>query len=186
MADQIFSIDRSHSRLGFAGKHLMVSTVRGSFAEYEATVTAPEGDTGQAVVNATVKTASLTTGSEDRDNHLRSADFFDAEKYPEMTFVSTSVVKKGDDRYTVTGDLTIKDITKPVTLDVSVDGKVNDPWGNERVGLTVKGRINRKDWGLNWNMAIEAGGVMVSENIDLDIEAAAVRKLEVEAAAATA
>ena len=186
MADQIFSIDPSHSRLGFAGKHLMVSTVRGSFAEYEATVTAPEGDPGQAVARATIKIASLTTGSTDRDNHLRSADFFDAEKYPEMNFVSTSVVKRGDDRYTVTGDLTIKDITKPVTLDVSVDGTVNDPWGNERVGLTVKGRINRKEWGLNWNMAVEAGGVMVSENIDLDIEAAVVRKLEVEAAAATA
>ena len=131
----------------------------------------------------TVKTGSLWTGVEMRDNHLRSDDFFGVEKYPEMTFQSTAVEKTGDDTYNVTGDLTIREITRPITLEVEVEGQIIDPWGNERVGLSGRGRLNRKDWGLNWNQAIEAGGVVVSDHINISVEAALVRKVEVAATA---
>jgi len=180
---QTYSLDRNHTRLEFSAKHLMVSTVRGSFEDFAGTVEIDGDDPTTARGRVTVKTGSLWTGVEMRDNHLRSDDFFGVEKYPEMTFQSTAVEKTGDDTYKVTGDLTIREITRPITLAVEVEGQIIDPWGNERVGLSGRGRLNRKDWGLNWNQAIEAGGVVVSDHINISVEAALVRKVEVAATA---
>jgi len=178
-----YTLDRNHTRLEFSAKHMMVTTVRGSFEDFAGTVEVEGDDPTTARATVTVKTASLWTGVEMRDNHLRSDDFFGVEKYPEMTFQSTAVEKTGDDTYKVTGELTIRDVTRPITLDVEIEGQIIDPWGNERVGLAARGRLNRKDWGLNWNQAIEAGGVVVSDHINIAVEAALVRKVEVAATA---
>jgi polyisoprenoid-binding protein YceI len=182
---QTFTLDRNHTRLEFSAKHMMVTTVRGSFEDFTGAVELETDDPTSARASATVKTASIWTGVEMRDNHLRSDDFFGVEKYPEMSFQSTAVEKTGENTYKVTGELTIRDVTRPITLDVEVEGQIIDPYGNERVGVSARGRLNRKDWGLNWNQAIEAGGVVVSDNINITVEAALVRKAEV-AAAATA
>ena len=136
---QTYSLDRNHTRLEFSAKHLMVSTVRGSFEDFAGTVEIDGDDPTTARGRVTVKTGSLWTGVEMRDNHLRSDDFFGVEKYPEMTFQSTAVEKTGDDTYKVTGDLTIREITRPITLAVEVEGQIIDPWGNERVGLSGRG-----------------------------------------------
>ena len=180
---QTYSIDRNHTRLEFSAKHMMVTTVRGSFEDFAGTVEIDGDDPTTARGSVTVKTASLWTGVEMRDNHLRSDDFFGVEKYPEMTFASTAVEKTGEDTYKVTGDLTIRDVTRPITLDVEIEGQIIDPWGNDRVGLSARARLNRKDWGLNWNQAIEAGGVVVSDHVNIAVEAALVRKAEVAATA---
>jgi len=181
---QTFTLDRNHTRLEFSAKHMMVTTVRGSFEDFTGAVELENDDPTSARASATVKTASIWTGVEMRDNHLRSDDFFGVEKYPEMSFQSTAVEKTGENTYKVTGDLTIRDVTRPITLDVEIEGQIIDPYGNERVGLSARGRLNRKDWGLNWNQAIEAGGVVVSDNINIAVEAALVRKAEVAATAA--
>ena len=180
---QTYSIDPNHSRLEFSAKHLMVTTVRGQFQDFTGSVELTDDDPASARGRFTIKTASLWTGSEDRDKHLRSDDFFGVEKYPEMTFQSTEVQKTGENSYTVVGDLTIRETTRPITLDVEVEGQIVDPWGNERVGLSARGRLNRKDWNLNWNMALETGGVLVSDNINITAEVAIVRKAEVAATA---
>lgn len=174
-----YTIDPSHSRIGFAGRHMVFTKVRGQFNEFTATVEVPsDKDASQARVTASIKTASVDSGNEQRDGHLRSADFFDAENHPEMTFASTSVRKLADNRYELTGDLTIRGTTKPVTLEATVEGPLQDPWGNERYGVEAKGKVNRKEWGLNWNLALEAGGVLVSEEIEIEVEAAFVRSLK--------
>lgn len=142
----------------------MVSKVRGKFTEFTGTVEVAE-QLADSVANVTIKTASVDTGTADRDGHLRSADFFDSETYPEMTFVSTSF-----DGSTLVGDLTIKGITKPVSLDVEFNGVATDPWGNDKAGFEAKGELNRTDWGLTWNAALEKGGVLVSEKITLVID----------------
>lgn len=180
---QTFAIDRNHTRIEFSAKHMMVSNVRGSFEDFSGSIELEEDDPASTRATAVIKTASIWTGVEMRDNHLRSDDFFAAEKYPDMTFASTAVEKTGDGTYKVTGDLTIRDVTRPITLDVEVEGQIVDPYGNERVGISARGRLNRRDWGLNWNQAIEAGGVVVSDNINLSVEAELVRKAEVPAAA---
>ena len=173
-----YTIDPSHSRIGFAGRHMVFTKVRGQFDQFEATVEVPEGgDQTAAKIKAAIQTASVNSGNEQRDGHLRSGDFFDVEKYPEMTFESTAVRKLADNRYEVTGNLTIRGTTKPVTLEATVEGPLQDPWGNERYGVEAKGKVSRKEWGLNWNMALEAGGVLVSEEIEIEIEAAFVRSL---------
>jgi polyisoprenoid-binding protein YceI len=180
---QTYSLDRNHTRLEFSAKHLMVTTVRGTFEDFAGTVEIDGDDLTTARGSVTVKTASLWTGVEMRDNHLRSDDFFGVEKYPEMRFQSTAVEQTGENTYQVTGDLTIREVTHPITLDVEVEGQIIDPWGNERVGLSARGRLNRKDWGLNWNQAVEAGGVVVSDSINITVEAALVRKAELAATA---
>ena len=159
-----WTIDPSHSEVGFTARHMMVSKVRGKFGEVSGTVVVPE-DVTAASVEATIQLASVATGSEDRDNHLRSADFFDVENNPEMTFRSTSF-----DGETLTGDLTIKGVTKPVTLDVEFGGVGTDPWGNEKAGFEATGEIDRTDWGLTWNANLEKGGVLVSEKIKLALD----------------
>jgi polyisoprenoid-binding protein YceI len=159
-----WAIDPTHTEVGFVARHLMVSKVRGSFTDVSGTVDVAE-DVTDSVANVVIKTASVNTGTADRDAHLKSADFFDAETYPDMTFVST-----GFDGETLTGDLTIKDVTKPVTLDVEFNGVATDPWGNEKAGFEATADINRTDWNLNWNAALEKGGVLVSEKIKLVLD----------------
>ena len=161
-----WTVDPAHSELSFSVRHLMVAKVRGKFADFTGAVEvgAPATD---STVTATVQLASVDTGSADRDTHLKSPDFFDTEKNPEMTFVSTSVTDGA-----LVGDLTIKGVTKPVTFDVEFNGVAADPWGNTKAGFEAETEINRTDWGLTWNAAIEGGGVLVAEKvkITLDIE----------------
>ena len=159
-----WAIDPTHSEVGFVARHLMVSKVRGSFTDVTGTVTVKD-DVTESVADVTIKTASVSTGTADRDAHLRSGDFFDVETYPEIRFVSTSF-----DGETLTGDLTIKDVTKPVTLDVEYNGVATDPWGNTKAAFEAEGDIDRTQWGLNWNAALEAGGVLVSEKIKLKLD----------------
>jgi polyisoprenoid-binding protein YceI len=182
---QVYDVDPNHTSLGFAGKHMMVTTVRGRFKDFEGRIDVEDDDPTTAVANLTIKVASIDTGQDQRDQHLRSADFFDVERYPEMTFTSTGVESRGDNRYRVTGDLTIKDQTRPVNLDVEVEERFADPFGNERVGVTAAGKLNRKDWGLTWNQVLEAGRLLVGNDIKLEIETALIRKVAAEATAAS-
>ena len=164
-----WSIDTAHSSVGFTARHLGLSKVRGWFTEFSGEVDGDPSNMTTASGRVEVQMASVSTGSPDRDAHLKSADFFDVEKYPTMTFVSKSVTRDGDD-YKVTGDLTIKDVTKEVTLDLEHGGETTDPFGNRKVGGTLTGTINRSDWGLTWNVPLDSGGWLVSEKIALEID----------------
>lgn len=161
-------IDPTHTKVGFTARHLMVSKVRGTFDDLAGTVSVAD-DIAASQVEVVIKTASIDTGVADRDGHLRSADFFDAENHPDMTFRSTAF-----DGERLTGDLTIKGVSRPVTLEVEFNGVVQDPWGNTKAGFEASGELNRTDWGLTWNAALETGGVLVSEKITLvlDVELA--------------
>jgi len=159
-----WAVDASHTEVGFVARHLMVSKVRGYFKDVEGTVEVAE-DITQSRVDVTAQIASVETGSADRDAHLKSEDFFDAEKFPTMRFVSTSF-----DGSTLTGDLTIKDVTKSVEFDVDFGGVGQDPWGNTKAGFEATATVNRKDWGLTWNAAVEGGGVLVSDKIQITID----------------
>ncbi|MFX3674943.1 MAG: YceI family protein [Paenisporosarcina sp.] len=164
-----WNVDVSHSSIGFSVKHMMVSKVRGTFSDFGAEVEASETDLTGANIAFNIKVASINTGSEDRDNHLRSADFFDAETYPEIKFVANEITKKGDD-YEITGDLTIKDITKSVVFEAEYGGKGTNPWGVEVVAFEAETKINREDFGLTWNAALETGGVLVGKDIQITID----------------
>ena len=164
LATGTWAIDATHSEVGFVARHLMVTKVRGSFTDVSGTVEVAD-DITESVATVVIKTASVSTGTADRDTHLRSADFFDAETYPDMTFVST-----GFDGETLTGNLTIKDVTRPVTLDVEFNGLATDPWGNDKAAFEATADINRTDWGLTWNANLEKGGVLVSEKIKLVLD----------------
>ena len=170
-----YTLDVAHSRLGFSARHAMVTTVRGAFKDFEGTAHVDTANPANSKVELTIRTDSIDTGVADRDGHLRSADFFDAETYPEITFVSTDVVRDGDD-WTITGDLTIKDVTKPLTIDFESTGSAKDPFGNTRLGFEGKAVLNRKDWGLTWNAALETGGFLVSDKIKLDFDISAIQK----------
>ena len=170
-----YVIDASHSRLGFSTRHAMVTTVRGQFAEYEGTAHVDTTDPAASSVTVTIKAASIDTGSADRDGHLRSGDFFDVETYPELTFVSTSVERDGDD-WVITGDLTIRDVTAPVTVDFEFTGLAKDPFGNVRAGFEGATTINRKDYGITFNAALETGGVLVSEKVGLEFDISAIKQ----------
>ena len=170
-----YTIDASHSRIGFVARHAMVTKVRGSFNEFEGTGVVDADNIANSRLQLTIQAASIDTRNADRDGHLRSNDFFDIEQYPEITFVSTAVEQTDDDEFTVTGDLTIKGVTKPVTIEFEYTGAAVDPFGNNRIGLEGKTTINRKDWGVNWNAALEAGGVLVSEKVTLEFEVSAIR-----------
>ena len=169
-----YTVDASHSRLGFVARHAMVTKVRGQFDAFTATAHVDAENPAASTIELSIDVASVTTGSPDRDGHLRSADFFDAETYPTWTFRSTDVARDGDE-WTVTGDLTIKDITKPVTIEFEQTGSARDPFGNLRVGFEGSTAINRKDWGLTWNAALETGGVLVSERVKLDFDISAIQ-----------
>ncbi|MFC5559839.1 YceI family protein [Ureibacillus thermophilus] len=161
-------IDKAHSEIGFEVRHMMVSKVRGHFESYEAEIEADDlTDLTNGKVSFTFDVTSINTKLADRDNHLKSADFFDVEKYPTITFKSTEVKKKDDDEYEVTGDLTIKDVTKPVTFKVEFNGKGKNPWGVEVYGFEAEAKINREDFGLTWNAALETGGVLVGKDVKI-------------------
>jgi polyisoprenoid-binding protein YceI len=181
---QVYDVDPNHTSLGFTGKHMMVTTVRGRFKDFTGQVEVDDDDPKTALATLTIKVASLDTGQDQRDQHLRSADFFDVERYPEMTVATTGVESRGGNRYQVTGDLTIKDQTRPINLDVEVEERFTDPFGNERVGVTATGKLNRKDWGLTWNQVLEAGRLLVGNDIKLEIESALIRKVAAAPAAA--
>jgi polyisoprenoid-binding protein YceI len=169
-----YVIDPTHSRIGFVARHAMVTKVRGSFNEFEGSGYFDAENPSRSEAQLTIHAASIDTRNTDRDAHLRSNDFFDMENFPEIAFVSTDV-EGVDGNYRVTGDLTIKGVTKPVTVDVEYNGTAIDPFGNTRVGFEGHTTINRKDWGVNWNAALEAGGVLVSEKVTLEFDISAIR-----------
>ncbi|MEP7046200.1 MAG: YceI family protein [Ilumatobacteraceae bacterium] len=169
----VWNVDPSHSRVGFVARHLMVSKVRGHFTSFSGTLTTTD-DPLASKVEASVDTASITTGDENRDGHVKSPDFFDVDKYSTMTLVSTGIDKDGSD-YVLHTDLTIKGVTKPVDFELEFDGVNDDPWGGTRAGFTASADVSRKEWGLEWNMAIETGGVVVSDKIKLELEIEAVK-----------
>jgi polyisoprenoid-binding protein YceI len=171
-----WTLDPAHSTVGFAVKHMMIATVRGSFGGVAGTVTLEGDDYTTAVAHAEIDAKSITTGNDQRDGHLRSADFFDVENHASLTFRSTGVKALGDDELKVTGDLTIRGTTKPVTLDVTIEGAGVDPWGNDRLAFTATTKIRRSEFGLTWNQALESGGVLVSDDIRITIEGALVRQ----------
>ncbi len=164
-----YTIDASHSVVEFAVKHMMITTVKGSFADVAGTLSIPGDDLAQASVNVTIQTASVTTRNEQRDGHLRSPDFFDAEKFPSITYASKSVQKKGD-AFVLVGDLTMHGVTKEVTLAVTDNGAGKDPWGGTRRSFEATGPIDRRDFGLEWNAALETGGVLVSTDVKLHLD----------------
>ncbi len=164
MATTKWTLDPTHSELQFKVKHLMITTVTGSLKSFSAELSADGDDFSSSSISFKGDIDSIDTGNKDRDNHLKSADFFDAEKFPAIEFTSTSVEKDGDD-YIVKGDLTIKGNTKPVKLTAEFGGIATDPWGNTKAGFTLSGKINRAEFGLTWNAALETGGVMVSEDV---------------------
>ncbi len=166
-----WNIDSDHSNVQFSVKHMMVANVKGSFGTVKGTVEIDDKDVAKSGVNVTIETGSINTGVAKRDEHLKSADFFDVTKYPAMTFVSKKVVKSGNDKLKVTGDLTIHGITKEVVLDVAgLTAETKDPWGGLRRGASASAKINRKDFGLTWNKALETGGVVVGEEVLITLE----------------
>jgi polyisoprenoid-binding protein YceI len=170
-----WKVDPSHSNVGFEVKHLMISTVRGHFSEYDGTLEADPDDPAHSHAWGTVKVASIDTGDADRDAHLLSADFFDAERYPEMRFESTRVQHVEGGTYRVAGNLTIKDTTREVEVDATVEGVGTDPWGNERVGLAIRGTIDRTEFGLTWQQPLAAGGILVGEDVKVVIDVSMLR-----------
>ena len=169
-----YTIDPSHSRLGFSARHAMVTTVRGQFSDFEGIAHVDAENPAASTVSLTIRPASISTGTADRDGHLVSADFFDVENHPAITFTSTKVEREGAE-WTITGDLTIKGVTKPVTIPFEETGTAIDPFGNTRVGFEGATTINRKDWDLSWNAALETGGVLVSEKIKLELDISAIK-----------
>jgi polyisoprenoid-binding protein YceI len=170
-----YVLDASHSRIGFVARHAMITKVRGSFNEFEGSGYLDVENPAASHLELTIKAASIDTRNAQRDEHLRSNDFLALDRYPEITFTSTSVERIDDDRFRVTGDLTVRGVTKPVTVDFEFTGSAVDPFGNTRIGFEGATTINRKDWGVNWNAALEAGGVLVSEKVDLEFEVSAIR-----------
>jgi polyisoprenoid-binding protein YceI len=165
-----WGIDAAHSEIAFKVKHLMISNVKGTFKEFDASIYTTSEDFMTSDIDFWLNPASIETGAPDRDTHLKSADFFDVENHKQITFIGDSFKKVDDENYTLYGDLTIKGITKKIKLDVEFGGIMKDPWGNEKAGFTINGKINRKDFGLNWNAALEAGGVLVGEEIKISCE----------------
>ncbi len=172
-----WTIDPAHSEIQFKVKHLMITTVTGSFQKFDADITAPGDDLSKARITFRAEAASVSTGSEQRDGHLKSADFFDTVKHPHIIFTSTGVEEVDHDgSWTLQGDLTINGITKPVKLDVEFGGVMKDPWGNTKAGVTINGKFDRKQWGLVWNAALEAGGMLVSDEVRIACEVQLVKQ----------
>jgi polyisoprenoid-binding protein YceI len=178
MADHIttWNVDPTHAELGFAVRHLMISTVRGRFGAVTGTVQVDEDNPSKSKIDVAIDVNSIDTRQEMRDNHLRSADFFDVANHPSLHFVSKKIDGDVSDDFKVVGDLTIRGTTREVTLDVTLQGRGKDPWGNERAGFEAKGKINRADFGLNWNQALEAGGVVVGDEVKISIDVELIRQ----------
>ena len=170
-----YTLDTSHTRLGFSARHAMVTTVRGQFQDYTGHAHIDTANPAASTVAVTIQAGSIDTGNADRNGHLVSPDFFDVENNPEITFVSTEVGRADETTWVITGDLTIKGVTKPVTIDFEQTGSAKDPFGNLRVGFEGSTAINRKDWGLTYNAALETGGVLVSERVKLDFDISAIQ-----------
>lgn len=170
-----YAIDASHSRFGFVARHAMVTKVRGSFNEFEGTATINGTNPSESSVQVSITVDSIDTRNKQRDDHIRTNDFLDVANHPKITFVSTSIEHDGGDDFQVTGDLTIRGVTKSITIPLEFQGSASDPFGNERIGFEGSVVINRKDWGVNWNAALEAGGVLVSEKVTLEFEISAVK-----------
>ncbi|WP_371618064.1 YceI family protein [Streptomyces sp. NBC_00454] len=171
-----YVIDPAHTSIGFTVRHAMVTNVRGTFSDHEGTLHLDGSDPARSTAVIDVKIASVDTGIADRDGHLRSGDFFDAETFPLMTFRSTSAAQTGGDTYRIDGELTIKDVTRPLSIDLEFNGSATDVYGNERVGFEGSAEILRSDWGLTWNAALETGGVMVSDKVKLTFDISAIKK----------
>ncbi len=173
-----YTVDPAHTRIGFVSRHAMVTKVRGSFNEFDGSGYFDAENPANSRLTLTIQAASIDTRNPDRDAHLRGADFLDVEHHPEITYVSTDVERLDENRYRVTGDLTIKGVTRPVTVDFELTGTAVDPYGNERIGLEGTTTINRKDFGVNWNVALEAGGVLVSDKVTLEFEVSAIKNAD--------
>ena len=171
-----YVLDPSHSRLGFSARHAMVTRVRGNFDEFEGTAHVDTATPANSKVDVTIQAASVTTGSEQRDGHLKTPDFFDIENHPTLTFVSTDVARDGSE-WAITGDLTINGVTKPVTIDFEETGSAKDPYGNTRIGFEGSTTIDRTDWNLTFNAALETGGVLVSEKVKLEFDISAIAQV---------
>lgn len=172
-----WNLDPSHSHIEFSAKHMMITTVKGRFAKFEGTIVADEGDVTNASVDVTIKAASIDTRTDQRDAHLRSAEFLDAETFPSVSFKSTRV-EGTRDKLKLTGDLTIRGTTRPITLDVTYEGAGKDPWGGQRVSFAATGKLDRREFGLTWNQALEAGGILVSNDVKISIEVQAIQATE--------
>ena len=171
MTKTMWNVDTAHSTVEFAIRHMMISNVKGTFNKFDGVINADPHDLTDASIEFTIDASSIDTRKSDRDNHLRSDDFFDVENYPDLTFKATKIEKKFEDQYDLTGDFTIKDITKAVTFNISFEGLAKDPMsGDEAAGFTGNTKINRKDFGLTWNAALETGGVVVSDEVKINIE----------------
>lgn len=170
MAQTNWSIDPTHSEIGFKVKHMMFTNVSGKFTAFEATITNEDDAFETSKINFTANVDSIDTNNSDRDNHLKSADFFDAEKFPSLNFTATEIKKINSNEFEIHGDLTIKEVSKNISLKAEYSGLMKDPWGNTKAGLSITGAINRKEFGLTWNAALETGGVLVGEEIKLVAE----------------
>jgi polyisoprenoid-binding protein YceI len=168
-----YVLDPTHTRIGFVARHLMVTKVRGHFGQFEGSITIGE-DVASSTAEATMQAVSIETGTPDRDKHLRSGDFLEVEKYPTVSFANARVLSRDGTDLVVAGDLTIKGVTREVTLDVELDGVVKDPFGNQKIAVTARTEIDREDFGMTWNVALETGGVLVSKKVTIEIEAQAV------------
>lgn len=171
LAGTSWSIDSAHTQVEFAVKHMMLAKVRGRFAEFEGSVAFETDDIASAAIEVRIAAASIDTRVAQRDEHLRSADFFDVAQYPELRFVSRRIEARGDAEYRVVGELTIRGVTREVTLDARFEGTGTDPWGGTRIAFSASGSIDRRDYGLTWNQALEAGGILVGDEVRLSIEA---------------
>jgi polyisoprenoid-binding protein YceI len=178
-----WNLDPAHSGLQFAVKHMVISTVRGSFREFAVDAEIDEANPVNSRATVRIDAASIDTGNADRDAHLKSADFFDVENHPAIVFVTRGIEHRGGDDYRITGDLTIRGTTRTIVLDGEIRGPVKDPWGGLRFGLSANGKVNRKEFGLNWNAALEAGGFLVGDDVKLSIEAELVKAAAPELAA---
>jgi polyisoprenoid-binding protein YceI len=165
-----YSIDVSHSEIGFTVRHMMFAKVRGQFKSWTANLQYDAAAPEKSNIHVDIDVASIDTREEKRDGHLRSADFFDVEKFPKMTFQSKRIESNGKGRYTLTGDLSIHGVTRELAVDVEETGRGKDPWGNDRLGFSARATISRSDWGLTWNQALEAGGVLVSDKVEIEAE----------------
>ena len=175
-AQTTWKADIAHSKVSFAISHMVISEVTGRFKDFDAALVQTKDDFADSKLTATIKANSINTDNENRDKHLRSADFFDAEKYPELTFASKSFEKTGKDSYKITGDLTMHGETKSVVLDTKLNGQMNDPWGNTRAGFKATGKVNRKDFKIQWNKTLEAGGLLVGEDVEIIINVEMVKE----------
>lgn len=177
MSSATWTIDTSHSAVHFVARHMVIAKVRGGFKAFSGTVELDEADMTKSTVSVSIDAASIDTAEEKRDAHLKSADFFDVEKFPTLSFKSKSITKSGDG-YKVAGELTMHGVTKDVVLDANFEGKGKDPWGGERVAFAAKTSVNREDFGLKWNQVLEAGGLLVSNKIEIELEVEAIKQVK--------